>query len=353
MSLSPPTEVSVPREALEKFVRRVFVTAGVEADAANVLADVLVAADMRGVHTHGVSFLPQYVERILTGRVNPDGHPHVVKDDGAVIQVDADNAMGHLAAVFGMRQAISRARAFGVAAVAVRNSNHSGAMAYYPMLALSEDMIGLATTQALPTMAPWGGLDQLLGNDPLAVAIPADTERPIVLDTPFQNSFPLKIELWRQRGWPIPADWAFDAAGKPTTDPAEALKGFGQPAGGYRGVGLALVMSVFAALLTGSSWGRELTTIPGRANSGEVGHFFMAFNIAAFESVTRFKGRIDRIIREIHSSRRADGVERILVPGEREAECEEASRSLGIPLLESTINALDQLAQRLGVEAPR
>jgi LDH2 family malate/lactate/ureidoglycolate dehydrogenase len=258
--------------------------------------------------------------------------------------------MGHLAAAFGMDQAITRARTMGLAAASVRHSNHCGAMAYYPMMALPHDMIGFATTQALPTMAPWGGLDQLLGNNPLAVAVPAGQERPVVLDTPFQNSFPLKIEMLRKSGLPIPPDWAFDQGGRPTTDPDEALKGFGQPVGGYRGVGLALVMGVFATLLSNTSWGRELGSIGAGAHPGEDGHFFMAFNIAAFEDVERFKQRMDGIIRELRASRRVAGVDRIYLPGEGSAEREQQHRSDGLPIAPETVAALTSVAERVGAD---
>jgi LDH2 family malate/lactate/ureidoglycolate dehydrogenase len=348
MNIEESRQISVRVDMLEPFVATVFEHTGMATESARRLAQILVKADLRGTHTHGVSRVSNYVDRLLGGRVNANGTPHVFKSDSAVILVDADNAMGHLAAAYAMEQAIERARATGVAAVSVRHSNHCGAMAFYPMMALAEDMIGLATTQALPTMAPWGGVDQLLGNNPLAVAIPTEKERPVVLDTPFQNSFPLKIEARRERGLPIPADWSFDAEGRPTTDPDEALKGFGQPVGGYRGVGLALVMGVFATLLSGTSWGRELGSIQEGAHPGEDGHFFMAFDISAFEEVGRFKQRMDQIVREMHASRRAAGVERILVPGERSAECEERYRADGIPLPLAVVAGLADVAERVG-----
>ncbi|MFI5287663.1 MAG: Ldh family oxidoreductase, partial [Candidatus Dormibacteria bacterium] len=145
MSGEATPDVLVEADALASFVEQVFATIGVRGDDAALLAEILVTADLRGVHTHGVSFLPRYVERITSHQIDPVGVPRVIGDDGAVILVDANNAMGHLAAAFAMREAIGRARSLGVAAVSVRNSNHCGALAYYPMMALSEDMIGLAT----------------------------------------------------------------------------------------------------------------------------------------------------------------------------------------------------------------
>jgi LDH2 family malate/lactate/ureidoglycolate dehydrogenase len=143
-----------------------------ELDAA-LLADSLVAADLRGVHSHGLLRVPEYVEKLTREGVDPRGRPRVVRDSGACMVVDGGNSMGQIGGHFAMRQAIERAGATGIAAVAVRSSNHCGAMAYFAMQALSHDVIGLATTNALPTMAPWGGAERILGINPLGIAIPA------------------------------------------------------------------------------------------------------------------------------------------------------------------------------------
>jgi LDH2 family malate/lactate/ureidoglycolate dehydrogenase len=170
---------------------------------AALLAETLASADLRGVHSHGVLRLPEYVEKLLGKRVDPRGRPQVVRDSGSALVVDGGNSMGQIGSVFAMRRAIERARASGVAA-AVRGSNHCGAMAYYAMLALPGDMIGLATTNALPTVAPWGGTDKIVGINPLAGAIPAGEEPPVVLDAAFSYSSHGKIRVYHQKGQPIP-----------------------------------------------------------------------------------------------------------------------------------------------------
>ena len=157
-------------------------------------------ADLRGVHSHGLLRVPEYAEKLREGGVDPRGRPRVARDAGAALVVDGGNAMGQVAATFAMRQAIARARTTGVAAAAIGGSNHCGAMAYYAMLGLAQDMIGLATTNALPTMAPWGGRDKILGINPLAVAIPAGAEPAVVFDAAFSGSSHGKIRVYAQKG---------------------------------------------------------------------------------------------------------------------------------------------------------
>jgi LDH2 family malate/lactate/ureidoglycolate dehydrogenase len=335
---------------LRQFVAAIFAGAGMDDYDAALMARILTTADLRGIATHGVSFVPVYVDRLLIGGVDPLGKPRVASEHGGVLVVDGGNNLGHLAAAFAMERAVEHACLHGVSAVSVRHSNHCGMMAYYSMMAPPKDMIGLATTNALPTMAPWGGVEQLLGNNPLSVAVPAGDERPIVLDTAFQSSFPLKIELWRQRGWPIPDDWAFDPQGRPTTDYDQALAGFGQPVGKYRGFGLAFVTGVLGGLLADASWGLELGTLATGPHPGEDGHLFMAFDIAAFVEVSKFKSRMDGVIQQLRQSKRAADVDRIYMPGEREAETLEHYSAHGIPLPANVVAGLIQTAERVGVD---
>jgi LDH2 family malate/lactate/ureidoglycolate dehydrogenase len=345
-------ETMVDPQALVDGVTAIYAATGMSDEDARVMASIQVEADLRGVDTHGVAMVPMYVGRLQDPEgINPRGKPHVVHSEAAIQVVDADNAMGHLASRFAMQQAIDRAKETNVAAVAVRHSNHAGAMAYYPMMALEHDMIGIATTGALPSMAPWGGIDQIIGNNPLAAAIPALQELPIVMDMSWQNTFPPKVELWRQRGWPIPDDWSFDVNGKPTTDYDAALAGWGQPSGKFKGVAMALLTGTLAALLSGASWGHELgeqLPVP-RPHAGHDGHFFMALRIGAFEDPVRFKERVDNIIGEFRASRTAEGVDRVRMPGERAAETDASRRQDGTPLATKALTNLEDVAGRLGV----
>ncbi|MEX2303579.1 MAG: Ldh family oxidoreductase [Bryobacterales bacterium] len=330
-------------------VTEIWVRCGMPDDDAALLADTLVAADLRGVHSHGVLRVPEYAGKLLGGAVDPKGRPRVAVDNGAAIVVDGGNSMGQIGSSFAMREAIERARRHNIAAAAVRGSNHCGAMAYFAMQALPEDMIGIATTNALPTMAPWGGVERVLGINPLAVAVPAGEEPAIVLDAAFSGSSHGKIRVFHQMGAAIPSNWAFDKQGRPTTDSAVAIDGLLQPIGEFKGVGLALVMGILSSLLSGAAYGTESGDMESGPKPGCDGHFFLALRIGAFEDAGRFKSRVDGIIRELRGSRRAAGVERLYAPGELETETEQNYQREGIPLNQLTLAGIADVAQRLAI----
>jgi LDH2 family malate/lactate/ureidoglycolate dehydrogenase len=334
---------------LHVFTAGIFRRCGMLSGDASLVADTLVSADLRGVHSHGVLRVPDYAGKLLRGGVDPVGEPRVVKDAAAALVIDGGNSMGQVSASFAMSRAIERARQSNVAVAAVRGSNHCGAMFHFAMQALEADMIGFAATNALPTMAPWGGLDKIVGINPLAVAIPAGAESPIVLDAAFSYSSHGKIRVYRQKGFPIPSTWAFDAQGRPTTDAGEALGGLLQPIGEYKGVGLAIIMGLLSSLLSGAAYGAELGNMEEGPKAGLDGHFFMALNIVAFEDVARFKQRVDEIVRRIRTGRRAGGVQHLYAPGGLEAELETAYSRDGIPLNDATLEGLRTIARELDV----
>ncbi len=351
MSAYPGSEKEkrVPLDELTHLVSGVFRRCEMGATDAALLAGTLAFADLRGVHSHGVLRVPEYVRKLRGGGVNAAGRPRVVRDSGAALVIDADNSMGQIGAAFAMEQAITRAQEVHVAVASVRGSNHCGAMAWFAMQALPHGMIGFTTTNALPTMAPWGGLDKLVGINPLAVAIPAEEEPPIVLDTAFSGSSHGKIRVYHQKGQPIPGHWAFDKDGQPTTDAGAAIEGLLRPIGEFKGVGLAVVMGILSAVLSGASYGTELGNMTDGSKPGRDSHFFLAINIAAFTPLERFRRDIDRISRQIQSSRRAAGVERLYAPGQLEAETEQRYRQEGIPLNDETLGQLAAVAKELGV----
>ena len=340
-----------PKAELDSLVTALFERYGMRAADAALLADTLVTADLRGCHSHGLLRVPEYVKKLTGGGVDPKGRPRVVSERAAALVVNGGNSMGQIGAALAMRKAIEKAAETGVAFAAVRGSNHCGAMAYFAMLALERDMIGLCATNALPTMAPWGGTGKILGINPLAVAIPAAQETPIVLDAAFSGSSHGKIRVYHQKGLPIPDGWAFDALGKPTTDAAAAIDGLLQPSGGYKGTGLAIVFGILSAVLSEASYGTELGNMVEGARPGRDGHFMMALNIEAFTNVKRFKAEIDWIVRQIHESPLAPGCGRIYSPGELEAETAARYAAEGIPLNAATIRALAGAARSLNLNA--
>lgn len=342
-------DMRVDHQDLRERLGDIFEACGMSPVDAAIVADSLVEADLCGVHSHGALRVPEYVWKLHSG-VNPRGEPRLVQDKGVALTVDGDNAMGQIASAFAMRAAMDRARELGVAIAAVRGSNHCGAMAYYVRACAHEGLIGLAATNALPTMAPWGGLDKILGINPLGVGIPAGEERPIVYDAAFSGSSHGKIRVYQQKGAAIPPSWAFDSEGKPTTDAAKAVQGVLQPIGEYKGVGLALVFGLLSSMLSGAAYGAELGDMVSGAKAGHDGHFFLAIDVAAFQDPDLFGQRVDGVIRELRTSRRKEGVERLYAPGELEAETAERYQQEGIPLSAETLEGVRRAAGKLGIE---
>jgi LDH2 family malate/lactate/ureidoglycolate dehydrogenase len=344
------SETRVPLDALEPFLVKLLAGCGMSATDADLVAEVALTADLRGAYSHGTALLPMYIGNLASGEWNPKAEPRVVKDAGAALVVDGDNALGHVALTYGMHRALERAADTGVACVAVGGSNHCGAMGYYAMLALEKDMIGFVTTNGIPTMAWWGGIDRIVSINPVGIAIPAGDEAPIVVDTSFGATARGKIVIQKQKGKQLPEGWAYDAEGNPTVDPDEALAGLIQPMGDYKATTFALIAGILSALLSGAEYGTDFGDFVSGPKAGRDGQFAMAIDIAAFEDPEVFKRRADRIIAEIHSSQRKAGVDRLVVPGEIAVEREAEYRASGVPLTAPTLEALGAAAEKLGVE---
>jgi LDH2 family malate/lactate/ureidoglycolate dehydrogenase len=340
-----------PHAALHGIVQAIFERCGMAAADAGVLTAQLVEADLRGIHSHGVMRVPLYVGKLTGGGVDPRGRPRLVKDAIAAMVIDGGNNMGQIAGAFAMQAAMARARTTGVAVAAVGNSNHAGAMEYYVRMAIEAAMIGIATTNALPTMAPWGGIDKLVGLNPIGIGIPAGEEVPLVLDFAFGATAHGRMQVYQQKGIPIPEGWAFDREGRPTTDIDEALAGLVQPIGTYKGIGLAMAAGILSTLLSGAGYGTESGNMVDGPIPGRDGQFYLALNIAAFEDVRTFRARMDKIIREYRSTRLAPEAKRVFVPGEMEAELERRQREQGVPLNEATVRGIRDAAAKLGVDA--
>jgi len=340
----------VPVDKLKTFTKNVFMKVGVPEEDALTAAEVLVAADMRGVSSHGVARLDIYVKRILAGVVNTKPRITVVKDSGPLALVDGDNGLGFVVGTKAMSLAIEKAKKYGIGAVGARKSNHFGIAGYYAMMALKHDMIGFATTHASPLVAPTGGKAPFFGTNPIAVAIPAGTQPPVVLDMAVTVVARGKIEEAIRRGQKIPLGWALDKDGRPTEDPHEALKGTLLPIGGYKGYGLALVVDVICGLLTGASYGKNVGSLFGDLTRPQnLGHFFAAIDVNAFQPADEFKRKMDEYILEIKNSPKAEGVEEILLPGEPEWRKTREALEKGIELHPKVLEALRDVAVQVGL----
>ena len=339
-------------DQLHRFCTAALMAVGVPERDAAITADTMVQADLRGVSSHGVVRLPAYVKRLEAGVVNARPSVSVVRETVAAALVDGDNGLGQVVAYRAMELAIEKARQAGTGTVGVRGSNHSGASAYYAMMALPHDMIGIVyTSGAANIMAPWGGITPLLGNNPIAYAIPADKELPVVLDMACSVVARGRILVALKKGEKIPPTWALNKYGEPTTDPQEAHDGLVQPIGGYKGYGLALVVGVLSAVLTGSAFGRQVTDFYNDlVNPQNVGHLLQAVAIDAFMPADAFRRRMGEVIQEIKSSELARGVDRIYLPGEIEFLTHAERSRNGIPISLPIARELQALGERLRIE---
>jgi L-2-hydroxycarboxylate dehydrogenase (NAD+) len=344
-------------ENLKRLVAAALTKVGVNDRDAATVADVLVAADLRGIESHGVARLVSYyVDRIRKGTLDPRPKTRVVRETATSILIDAGNGLGHPVGVMAMHRVIDKAREHGAAFGAVRNSNHFGIAGYYAMLALDHDMIGMASTNSVRYAAPTFGKDIMLGTNPLAFAIPADREPAFVLDFATTTVPKGKLEVYQRKEKPLAEGWAIDAAGNPTTDPTTALAGallplggFGVEHGGHKGYGLGLLVDILCAVLSGGRFGGELPTGSGPAMPGAISHWFGAFRIDGFRDVAEFKRDMDRELRDFKDSARAPGEDRIYVAGEIEWEKTRLHREQGVPVHVKVWSQLQQLAQELEI----
>lgn len=329
--------------ALEGFCRNAFQKVGMTSFHSGLAAKPIVAANLRGVDSHGVALLPAYIERFRKGEIAVDAKLTVEKSEGGAMLLNGHNSFGHIIAIWAMERAIKKASEFGCSWIGVYGSNHFGMTAYYAMQAVAHDMIGIVMTVSnINTMAPWGGLDVLLGNNPLAIAVPAHRAHPVVFDAAFSVAARRKIHQAYAANEPIPEGWALTKDGQPTTDPKEALAGILVPAGGYKGYGLAFMISLLAGALTGGTFGKSVSNT-------NVGHLFGAIKIASFTDPQSMKRTVDRAVGEMKKSRPTSGETPIRVPGERAGSTEKERKKNGIPLAEKTKEALRRLANDLGI----
>jgi L-2-hydroxycarboxylate dehydrogenase (NAD+) len=351
----------VPAAALRSFVVACLTSAGVTDEDAGVCAEVLVQADLRGIDSHGVARLRRYVDGIRQGRIAARAEVAVVAEAPAMAVLDAGNGLGQPAGVLAMRLAMDKAAAAGLGMVTVRRSNHFGIAGYYAMLALERDQLGFATTNSTPQVAPTFGVEPMFGTNPLAFALPTGGV-PFVLDMATSTVPRGRLERMLREGRAVPESWAIDAEGRGAGSDLEALvsglqrrAGFallplggpGETNGGHKGYGLGLLVDLLCGPLSGASWGRH---VYGPAGAG-IGHVFMAVDVGRFRPIEEFRDESSRLLAEVRASRRLPGGERILVPGEREAE-ESARRAReGIPLGERVWADLAAIAAETGVPA--
>lgn len=339
-------------EALRRVCTQMMERAGMPSADAAITADSLVDADLRGTHSHGVIQLPGYLGRLAAGGINPRPSISVVSETPAMAIVDGDGGMGQVVSHFAMQIAIRKGKETGVGVAGVRNSEHFGACAYWSLMAVAQDMIGICSTNGVSCMPPFGGITGTIGNNPIAIAAPAGREYPVVIDMATSVVAQGKMKVAAARGEKIPRDWAINLDGEPTDDPVEGLKGLVLPVAGYKGFGLALAFEVLTAVLPGALFGKQVPLNPGPGDPVHIGHFFQAVAIAPVMAVPEFKQRMDELVRQVKESRLAKGVSRIYAPGEIEEATRAERVKAGIPLANAVVEGLKNSASKLGVAWP-
>ncbi|KIV88027.1 hypothetical protein PV10_09202 [Exophiala mesophila] len=332
-----------------QFATEVLLGNGMGRDEATTVANCLVAADLRGIDTHGCNRLPSYMERIRQGVLDPRATPSLVQITPVVAQVDGNNGFGFLAASLGMDTAITMAQTYGIGMVSIKHSNHFGMSAWIVQRAIDADMMSLVFTNSSPALPVFGGKSKLLGVSPLACGAPAGPDtRPFILDMAPSIAARGKIYKAKRRGEKIPLDWALDADGNATDDPDAALQGVMLPMGGPKGSALAIMMDVFSGVLSGSAFAGHVTNPYDPSKPADVGHMLMAIKPDLFLSLDEFKARMDYLYRRVVESEKRPDVDRIYFPGEIEQMTQESRMKDGIPFVEAEVTALNAEAERVG-----
>ena len=352
-------------DEVEAFMRAGFEAVGVPGDEAAVCADVLVAADKRGVDSHGVGrFKPIYLDRIWAGTQNPKTNFEVVRETATTAVIDGHNGMGHYIAKRAMEMAIVKAEKFGMGMTVVRNSTHYGAAFYYPTMAVERGMIGMTTTSARPSIAPTWGVEPMLGTNPMTWGMPSDEAFPYLPDYATSVTQRGKLELYDRLDKDLPDGWVIGEDGKYRHDTKKVLAdltkdkaaltplgGLGEDLAGYKGYGNALTVEILSACLSQANFMKALVgmTSDGKPAPIELGHSFMAIKIESFVELDIFKKQVGDICRQLRASKKAPGAERIWTPGEKEYEISLLRKDKGVPFNEPLKAAFKAVKEKLGL----
>jgi LDH2 family malate/lactate/ureidoglycolate dehydrogenase len=345
------TSERIDAAQLTQFISRAYQAAGLPAESADKAAKLMAASDISGADGHGVFRLPQYIRRIRAGGLNTNPNITVIRRARATALVDGDNGLGSLVVARMVEEAIGLARENGVAWAGTRHGNHAGAAAVYAAMPVPHDMIGLyfavGNANHLP---PWGGTDMLLSTNPIAIAVPALEEPPLVLDMATTVAAYGKVKVAAQQGKTMPEGWMMDRQGQPLTDPDRADDGFLLPIGGYKGAALSLMFGLLAGTLNGAANGEDVVDFnKDDTTPTNTGQAICVIDIKAFAEPLAFKRQVDAVIRQLHGSALLPGFDRIRLPGEdRHARIVER-RTDGIPIPASLRSVLDRMAGELNI----
>jgi len=337
-------------QPLRELVAKLAIADGVSATDAEIFARVLVDADVHGVSTHGVSRLAIYMQRIEKGLIDPKAEIALDRAFGSVLSIDAANGLGQVQAMKALDKLMPLAKANGIAAATIRNSQHFGALSYYCNRAADENMILLAMSNCEPAMSPAGGYQAFFGTNPIATSFPTGKGYSVKIDMATAVTARGNIIMAQKKGQPIPEGWALDPDGKSTTDASQALLGTVLTMAGHKGYALAMMIEVFSSVLSGAAIGSDIGSMyKNMDRKQDVGHFFCLLNIEAFMDLDEFKQRMDETIDKIKANKKRPGVEEILVPGERSSRKAADSEKSGVTISPEVTAELQQLCTRLSV----
>ena len=350
-------------DALQEFTVSVFGKFGVPAEDARISADVLIASDQRGIGSHGLQRLSRYISGLKTGVMKPTADIKILRETSNTLLVSGGDGLGQVVSYQTMKLVINKALKNNIAFAAVRDSNHYGIAGYYSMMALEYDLIGLSMTNTAPLVIPTFGKDAIMGTNPISIAVPADKERPFVLDMATSTVPRGKLEVYQREGKTMPDTWATDELGNPTQDIPRVLSnlldkegggllslgGATEEGGGHKGYGLCLAVDILSGVLSGSVFGSDLYAKKGVP--AKVSHFFGAIKIGAFIEPARFKGTMDEYINVLKNSEKAVGKDRIFIHGEKESEFYEQQKE-EVSIYYKVVEELRNIGEELNLKVP-
>lgn len=344
-------EARYPVERLENFICAALVAHGALEAHARICARRMVEADLHGMRGHGIFRLPPYCRRIREGGYNLRPRIRAERETPVSALVDGDNGFGQVVVTFAAELAIRKAKQSGLAWIGIHRGNHAGAAGVYAAMPLAHDMIGMYMAVANANhMPPWGGVDMLLSTNPVAYAIPAGEEAPLVLDMATTETSYGKVKVYAQEGKPMPEGWMMTRDGEPLTDASRAEEGFLLPIGGHKGYGLNMVIGTLAGVLNGAAFGSDVVDFNKDFRTPtNTGQAFFAMRPDLFRDMDDFKAEMDRRLREIKESTPMRGGGPIRVPGEGLARRKEEMRRGGVPVALPVIEQLRALADQLGL----
>lgn len=332
-------DVLVNEKELRSLVSKKLTDAGLNDSDAEIVADVLVHADLRGVRSHGVIRTEHYVTRLTAGSLNKNPKFDFKKLRAGAGLLDADDGMGHPACMAAMDKACELAKDSGIAMVGVHNGSHCGALSYFMLRAVSQGMLGIGVTHTDKCVAPFGGSKAFFGTNPIAFGFPTKNHDPVILDMATSNTAFGKILHAKEQNTSIPDDWGIDEDGNPTTDPHQvaALT----PFGAHKGYGIALVIDVLTGVLMGAEYGPHITAMYGDYNKPrKLASTMIAIDPETYAGLDHFINKMDAMVDDLHAQPAAPGFDSVLVPGEIEWQNERRNREQGVPVLESLYDYL-------------